>query len=61
MAGENTFDITEVGKIVDVKVKRKEFVLSNEAKELFAQIHDDWEMNVCKTFDNDSLVSGKYY
>ena len=58
LAGENTFEISEVGKIVDVKVKRKEFVLSKEAKELFAQIHDDWEMNVCKTFDNDSLVSG---
>ena len=37
------------------------FVLSEEAKELFAKIHDEWEMEVCRRFENDSLVSGMYY
>ena len=32
LAGEKTFNIMEVGKIVEVKVKRKEFALSQEAK-----------------------------
>ena len=59
LAGVKTFDIMEVGKIVEVKVKRKEFVLSQQAKMVFAKIHDDWEMNMCKRFDNDTLVSGK--
>ena len=44
LAAEDTFEITEVGKIVDVKIERKQFVLSEEAKELFAKIHDEWEM-----------------
>ena len=61
LAAEDTFQITEVGKIVDVKIERKQFVLSEEAKELFAKIHDEWEMEVCRRFENDSLVSGTYY
>jgi hypothetical protein len=47
----------EVRKIVEVKVKRKQFVFSQDAKMVFAKIHVDWEMNRCKRFDNDSLVS----
>ena len=61
LAGENTFEITEFRKITEVNVKRKKFALSDEAKSLFAKIHDDWEMNICKRFDNDSLVSGLYF
>lgn len=61
LSGEETFNITEVGKVIDVKIERKQFVLSEEAKELFAKIHDEWEMEVCKRFENDSLVSGRYH
>jgi hypothetical protein len=49
--GEKTFSKTEVGKIVDVKVEREQYTFSPEAKSLFAEIHDNWEMNVCKNFN----------
>ncbi|CAB4036868.1 Hypothetical predicted protein, partial [Paramuricea clavata] len=55
--GEKTFSKTEVGKIVDVKVEREQYIFSPEAKSLFAQIHDNWEMNVCKKFQSDVLLS----
>ena len=48
LAGEETFNITEVGKVIDVKIERKQFVLSEEAKELFAKIHDEWEWKSAK-------------
>jgi hypothetical protein len=46
---------TEVGKIVGVKVEREQYTFSPEAKSLFAEIHDNWEMNVCKKFQSDVL------
>ena len=61
LAAEDTFEITEVGKMTDVKIERKQFVLSEEAKELFEKNHEEWEMEVCRRFENDSLVSGTYH
>ena len=47
--------------LTELNVKRKQFALSDEAKSLFAKVHNDWEMKICKRFDNDSLVSGLYF
>ena len=58
--GEKTFSKTEVGKIVDVKVEREQYTFSPEAKSLFAEINDNWEMNVCKKFQSDVLLSGSF-
>ena len=55
------FEIMEFRKITQVNVKRKQFALSDEAKSLFAKVHNDCEVNICKRFDNDSLVSGLYF
>ncbi len=56
--GEETFSKTDVGKIVHVKVDREQYRLPTEAKSLFANIHDYWEMNVCKQYQSDVLLSG---
>ncbi len=56
--GEETFSKTDVEKIVHVKVDREQYRLSTEAQSLFANIHNDWEMNVCKQYQSDVLLSG---
>ena len=57
--GEKTFKINDDTKIVDVKVTRQVYHLSPEAKEDFTKIHDDWEINMCKKYNYDTLISGK--
>jgi hypothetical protein len=59
LAAEDTFTITEKDKIVDVKVTRDRYSLSEDAKHLFAKIHDDWEINLCQKYHYDTLISGK--
>ena len=58
--GEDTFTKYNDEKIVNVQVNREQYRLSEEAKLLFAQIHDDWEINVCKQHQSDVLLSGRF-
>ena len=60
MKGEDTFDIDDETTVTDVTVTRKEFCLSEDAEGQFTKIHDDWEMNVCKKYRFDTLISGEY-
>lgn len=57
--GETTFVIDDKKKPVDVKVTRKSYPLSKPAKDKFIKIHDDWEINMCKKYHFDTLISGK--
>ena len=58
--GENTFKINDDNKIIDVKVTRQPFHLTDSAKEQFVKMHDDWEINICKKYHYDTLISGKF-
>ena len=59
--GEETYTSEDVAKIVVVNVERRKYTLSPEAEQTFAGIHDNWEMNVCKAYQHDILLSGKIY
>ena len=58
--GEDTFSIHDERTVTDVKVTRKQFCLSEDAEEQFTKIHDDWEINMCKKYRFDKLISGEY-
>lgn len=58
--GEDTFTKDNDEKIVNVEVNRQQYRLSKEAKLLFSQIHDEWEINVCKKHQSDVLLSGRF-
>ena len=57
--GESTFVIDDEKNPVDVKVTRKSYPLNKQAKDEFIKIHDDWEINMCKKYLFDRLISGK--
>ncbi len=57
--GEETYTTEDVAKVVVVHVDRRKYTLSQEAQETFEQIHDNWEMNICKAYQHDILLSGK--
>jgi hypothetical protein len=60
--GEKMYTCEDVAKVVVVNVKRKKYTLTQEAQQTFADIHDSWEMNICKAYQHDILLSckGKY-
>ena len=57
--GENTYTSEDVAKVVVVHVERRKYTLSQEAQQTFEDIHDNWEMNICKAYHHDILLSGK--
>lgn len=56
--GENTFEIEENGKCKVVSVNRTEYELTDEAVAVFKEIHDEWELEVCKKNPHDALLGG---
>ena len=58
--GEKTYEIEEDGKFTTVSVDRTLYVLSPEAMHHFTEIHNDWEMKVCKEHPYDPFVGGKF-
>ena len=59
--GETTYVIEKDEKITNVIVDRKKYSLSQEALTTFENVHDDWEMNVCKKYPYEPLIGGKTY
>jgi hypothetical protein len=59
--GESTFVIDNDDKITNVIVNRKRYTLSADAFTAFENIHDDWEMNVCKKYPYQPLIGGILY
>ena len=51
--GEQTYSIEDGEKIVSVIVDRTMYTLSPEAMKMFEDIHDDWELSICKKFPHD--------
>ena len=37
-------------------VDRKMYALSAEAMEMFENIHDEWELNICEKYPHDLLI-----
>ena len=54
--GESTFVIDNDDKIINVIVNRKRYAFT-----AFENIHDDWEMNVCKKYPYQPLIGGILY
>ena len=61
MHGENSYRIEDLGKKVAVYVDRTSFTLSSEAMSYFEEMHDEWEMDVCKNYPHDVVISGLYH
>ena len=59
MEGESTFEITQEEKITTVVVDRKKYILSPQALQAFENVHNDWEMNICKKYPYEPLIGGK--
>ena len=59
--GESTFVIENDHKITNVIVNRKRYTLAADASTAFENIHDDWEMNVCKKYPYEPLIGGILY
>lgn len=60
--GESTYIIEhdDKKKMTNVIVKRTKYDLAPDALKAFEQIHDDWEMNICKKYPYDPLIGGNY-
>ena len=56
--GETTFEVEEEGKRKTVKVERTEFNLTEKVITAFKEIHDEWELEVCKKNPHDALLGG---
>ena len=56
--GEETYSIEEDKKVVTVIVERKKYQLTQEAMDLFEEVHDNWELEVCKKYPHDVLIGG---
>ena len=56
--GEQTYTIEDGEKVVSVMVDRKMYALSPEAMELFENLHDEWELNICEKYPHDLLIGG---
>lgn len=59
--GETTYEIENDEKITNVIVNRTKYKLSPEALTTFENVHDDWEMNVCKKYPYEPLIGGKIH
>ncbi len=59
--GESTFVIDNDDKITNIIVNGKRYTLSADAFTAFENIHDDWEMNVCKKYPYQPLIGGILY
>ena len=55
---ENTHTREDSEKVVSVMVDRKMYALSAEAMEMFENIHDEWELNICEKYPHDLLIGG---
>lgn len=58
--GEKTYTIEDSEKVVSVMVDRKMYALSPEAMDMFENIHDEWELNICEKYPHDLLIEGTY-
>ena len=56
--GEHTYTIEDSEKVISVLVDRKKYTLSAEAMEMFENIHDEWELNICEKCPHDLLIGG---
>ena len=61
MDSENSYRTEDLGKKVAVFVDRTSFTLSSEAMSYYEEMHDEWEMDVCKKYPHDVLISGLYH
>ena len=56
--GEEIYSIEEDKKVLTVIVERKKYQLTQEAMDLFEEVHDSWELEVCKKYPHDVLTGG---
>ena len=54
--GEHTYTIEDSEKVVSVMVDRKVYALSAEDMEMFENIYDEWELNICEKYLHDLLI-----
>jgi hypothetical protein len=57
--GESTYIINNDDKITNIVVNRKKLTLSPAAFTAFENVHDDWEMNICKKYPYEPFIGGK--
>lgn len=55
---ETTFEIEQQGKVKIVTVDRTVFQLTDEALNVFKDIHNEWEIDVCEKNPHDALLVG---
>ena len=55
---EHTYTIEDSEKVVSVMVDRKMYARPAEAMEMFENIHDEWELNICEKYPHDLLIGG---
>ena len=53
---EHTYTIEDSEKVVSVMVDRKVYALSAEDMEMFENIYDEWELNICEKYLHDLLI-----
>ena len=57
--GVTTYEIEHDKKITNVIVNRTKYKLSPKALTTLKNVHNDWEMNVCKKYPYEPLIGGK--